>query len=116
MKTFLLSILIFITIFILATANAVTFCKRSAEIITALETLPDTPTEQHKDHILNLWKENKRFFNLTTSHAATDKIDAEMCILKNANSADELMTCRDILMTLLIDMKDSASVSLNGIF
>lgn len=115
MRVFLTSILIFLTVVSLTATNAVTFCERSAEIITALEELPEKTDGQHADHILNLWNRHKDFFNLTTSHTTTDKIEAEMCFLRNAVSTEELIASRDALLVLLKDMKEAAGFSIDRI-
>ena len=111
----MISILIFLLVCALATANAVTFCERSAEIITALEELPENADGQQADHILNLWNRHKGFFNLTTSHTTTDKIEAELCILRSTVRKEDLIASRDTLIVLLKDMKEAATFSIGRI-
>lgn len=116
MKTFILSLSVFIIIGILATTNAVILNDKATELITALEALPETPDGQEANEIIDLWFKNERWFNLTVSHTVTDKIEENLYCLKNAGDSHSLLTSRDVLLVLMKDMKDSSSISLDRIF
>ncbi len=111
MRTFILSIIVLLTVSALAITNAVIFCNKSAELITALESLPEKYNEQEIDQIIDLWLKNESFFNLTVNHNVTDKIEEALYHLKVAGDNSTV----DIILIMLDDMKRSSLLSIDRI-
>ncbi|MBO5196355.1 MAG: DUF4363 family protein [Clostridia bacterium] len=115
MKNFVISLIVFLLIGILATTNAVILNDKATELITALEALPENPDGQKAKEIIDLWYSHESCFNLTVSHTVTDRIEENLYCLKNAGDSHSFLASRDVLLVLLRDMKDSSSISLDRI-
>lgn len=115
MKTFVISISIFLALCTFVTLNARIVCSRTDELISKIENLPKEPNDALSGEILNLWFEHEALFNLTVNHNITDQIEISLYNLKNAHDASSLAYARDSLLVLLKDMKNSSSLSLDRI-
>ena len=115
MKTFVISITIFIILCTFVTFNAKYVCVRADMLIEKTKNLPKEPDSALSGEIINLWFEYKEVFNITVNHTVTDQIEIVLCNLQNASDEKSLANARDTVLILLEDMKNSSSLSLDRI-